>query len=353
MIATDSLLIYQDVPATAVDTIQHTESSHSHSGIDTLTHAVSKVVDSIPPRSLHEENGFGIAQPFLNYVEITEEAPRDTLHALENDKDSTSNPTDSIPAIYYGDIDFFEDTAPTIHTNTARLGSSGSPLPYNAGNDSLISAILIGCVLLSLVCLSIAKNFFSRQARSLFHELHSYAPFTTDTSNEIFAALLLMLQTCAQLSILVFLYTGNITNDSTAFRSQYTLLWIAFAAFAGYFIVKVILYSTVNNIFFDKEKNTLWMKVFVLVSATEGVLLLPASLLQIYFDVQAENVILYAVFVIAITKILTFYKCFSIFFKHPSGFLHLILYLCALEMTPLLLLWGIMTNIIDCLKINI
>lgn len=353
MVVTDSLLISQEVSAAAVDTAQRTEGSHLHADTDTFARTVSHVADSTPPQTVREEKGFTIAQPYLYSVESTGEAPQDTLPALDGDKSDASNPTDSIPAMFCGDIAFFEDTAPTLHTSTARLGSSGSPLPYNAGNDNLVSAILIGCILLSLVCLSIARNFFSRQVRSFFHELHSYAPFTTDTSNEIFAALLLMLQTCAQLSILVFLHSGNIIDDNTVFRSQYTFLWIAFAAFTGYFIVKALLYGMVNNIFFDKRKNIRWMKVFILVSATEGVALLPASLLQIYFDVPAENVVLYAAFVIIAAKLLTFYKCFSIFFKHPSGFLQLILYFCALEMVPLLLLWGIMTNIIDCLEVNI
>lgn len=353
MVVTDTLLTPQDVLVAAVDTALRTESRHRNADNDTLAHAVSKVVDSIPPRSIHEENGYGIAQPYLNHVEITEEVRQDTLPAPDNERTGAADSVDSIPAIYYGDIAFFKDTMHAPHTSTARLGSPGSPLPYNAGNDNLTSAILVGCVLLTLVCLSVSKNFFSRQVRGFFHELHSYTPFSTDTSNELIAAILLMLQTCAQLSILVFLYAEDVIDNSSSFHSQYTPLLIAFAVFTGYFVVKAILYNIVNGIFFDKSRNTRWMKVFVVVSAVEGIALLPASLLQIYLDAPAENVALYAVFVIAIAKLLTSYKCFSIFFKHPSGFLHLILYLCALEMTPLLLLWGILASVIDCLKVNI
>ncbi|MBR6129849.1 MAG: DUF4271 domain-containing protein, partial [Bacteroidaceae bacterium] len=60
----------------------------------------------------------------------------------------------------------------------------------------------------------------------------------------------------------------------------------------------------------------------------------------------------YFVSIVIIAKILTFYKCWSIFFRQKSIFLQIILYLCALEIIPLLSLGGILVLVTDLLKVN-
>ena len=54
-----------------------------------------------------------------------------------------------------------------------------------------------------------------------------------------------------------------------------------------------------------------------------------------------------------LAKILTFYKSFTIFFYQKGGFLQIILYFCALEMIPLMMLWSGLLVITENLKINI
>ena len=49
---------------------------------------------------------------------------------------------------------------------------------------------------------------------------------------------------------------------------------------------------------------------------------------------------------------LTFYKSWAIFFRQNSMFLQIILYLCTLEIVPLLSLGGALVWITDVLKVN-
>ena len=90
----------------------------------------------------------------------------------------------------------------------------------------------------------------------------------------------------------------------------------------------------------------------LLLSAIEGALLFPAILFQSYFDAPSQNVITYAVFVLVLVKIFTFYKCFVIFFRKNGLFLQIILYFCTLEIIPLLALWGGLGIITNALTIN-
>jgi hypothetical protein len=65
-----------------------------------------------------------------------------------------------------------------------------------------------------------------------------------------------------------------------------------------------------------------------------------------------QNVVYIFIFILILTKILTIYKCWTIFFRQMSGFLQIILYLCALEIIPLLSIVGGLTLITDQLKVN-
>ena len=90
----------------------------------------------------------------------------------------------------------------------------------------------------------------------------------------------------------------------------------------------------------------------LLLSAIEGALLFPAILFQSYFEASPLNVIIYALFVVILVKIFTFYKCYVIFFRKNGLFLQIILYFCTLEIIPLLVLWGGLGIITNALTIN-
>ena len=82
-----------------------------------------------------------------------------------------------------------------------------------------------------------------------------------------------------------------------------------------------------------------------------GIVLLPLVLLQSYFDLSLHNAIIYALIVLILVKLLTFYKCHVIFFRGKAFSLQFILYLCALEIVPLFVFYGIMRIVLDYLKI--
>ena len=90
----------------------------------------------------------------------------------------------------------------------------------------------------------------------------------------------------------------------------------------------------------------------LLLSAIEGALLFPAILFQSYFEAPPQNIIIYAILVLVLVKIFTFYKCFVIFFRKNGLFLQIILYFCTLEIIPLLALWGGLAIITNALTIN-
>jgi len=87
-------------------------------------------------------------------------------------------------------------------------------------------------------------------------------------------------------------------------------------------------------------------------TSAEGIALFPIVMLRAYFDLSMQNVVIYFIIVLLIVKILTFYRAFVIFFRRNVVSLQIILYFCALEMVPLLALWGTLVFTANNLKIN-
>ena len=81
------------------------------------------------------------------------------------------------------------------------------------------------------------------------------------------------------------------------------------------------------------------MNGMVLIVMVCGLLMLPVTLLAIYFDLSLSTQQNALILIGGASEILLIYKSYITFFRHRGGSLHLILYLCTLEFIPLLLLW--------------
>ena len=94
------------------------------------------------------------------------------------------------------------------------------------------------------------------------------------------------------------------------------------------------------------------MKAYLFLFSCEGVLLFPVVMLLTYFNLSLDAAIIYALIVVGLVKILSFYKSYIIFFRGNGSFLQIFLYFCALEVVPLFALWGGLVLISHYLKIN-
>ena len=69
-------------------------------------------------------------------------------------------------------------------------------------------------------------------------------------------------------------------------------------------------------------------------------------------SLPVKHAAIYALAVIVIVKLLSFYKANIIFFRRKGLFLQSFLYFCALELMPLGALWGVMATMDRYLKQN-
>ena len=127
--------------------------------------------------------------------------------------------------------------------------------------------------------------------------------------------------------------------------SPYLLLSISTLIILGYYGAKIVLYRWVNKVFFASDSNQAWNNYYLVSILTMGALLLPLTLLVVFFDLSYREAIIAYILLLSIIKMLLLYKCYRTFFKGVVGYLHIILYFCALEIVPYILLGGTLIGV--------
>lgn len=273
----------------------------------------------------------------------------DTLH-LPGGVPGKSYLNSDLPQ-YYKESFFSKDSLFHPELKGGRLGVAGDPVPYSVASDDFVTTLLIFCFLIACVAFSKSQQFIMRQARNFFRQPSYGTTAITETSGEVRFQLFLMLQTCLLVSIGYFIYSRESFGDTFTIE-QYQVISIYAGCVAGYFLLKGVLYSIVDWVFFGRKKNEQWLKAYLFLMSMEGVLLFPAIMLMAYFGLSLQSVVVYALIVVILIKILSFYKSYLIFFRLKGAFLQIFLYFCALEVIPLFALWSGLVLFSDYLKIN-
>ena len=327
---------------TAGDSSQAAAVAHHHE----LTPA--EVLSWLPEDATPAQQDSAI-QKHIKASEIHWSQQPDTLHMPGHSKGKSFRDV-SLPQ-YYRESFFSKDSLFHPELSGGRLGVAGDPVPYTVAGDNLVTGLLLGCFVLAMVALAKSRDFIVRQAKNFFHVQRGTTTEITETSAEIWVQLGLVLQTCLLFAIIYFFYVRTFVTDTFTIE-QYQIIGLFTAVIVGYCLVKAALYWMVDSVFFDSKAHDQWMKSYLFMLSTEGVLVFPVVMLLAYFDLSIQNAVIYVAIMVTFVKILTFYKLFIIFFREKSRFLQNILYLCALEIVPLLLLWGVLVLIGNMLKVN-
>lgn len=230
-------------------------------------------------------------------------------------------------------------------------GVAGDPVPYSIGRDDLITALLLACFIFGAIAFSKSRDFMSRQARKFFRANRDDAEALTETSTELRFQFFLMLQTCLLLSLVTFFYVQTYVTD-TFVVDQYVVIGVFFVIFVVYVMLKMLLQWLCGMVFFSRRRNESWMKSLLFIMSIEGQCLLPVVLLQTYFGFSVGNTLILTSVVLILSKILSFYKIYNIFFRRRESFVQFFLYFCALEIMPVFALLGILVMTSDYLKVN-
>lgn len=221
-------------------------------------------------------------------------------------------------------------------------GIAGDPIPYRFRNDDFVTSALMLSFFLLVWVMASSWRFLREMAKDFFHNRTRPNLFTDRANTVLRGRFFLIAQACFMQGILFFDYTQKLQPEVFAQVSPYTLLGSATLIFGIYYLSKILLYRIVNHTFFPTERNKQWDNQLLVSILTTGSLLLPLTLLVVYFDLPFRETLITYILLMVIVKILLFYKAYRIFFSTLIGHIHIILYFCALEAVPILTLWTVL-----------
>lgn len=231
-------------------------------------------------------------------------------------------------------------------------GFEGTPISYSPRTDDAIALTLLACFFLSSIALARGKRFLSQQVKDFVLHRERTSIFDSSTAADVRYLLVLVLQTCV-LSGITFLNFFHDTSPTLMNQVSPLLLLGIYVGFClAYFLLKWLIYMFLGWTFFDKNKTNIWLESYSALIYYVGFALFPFVLFLVYFDLSLTNLVIIGSIILIFTKILMFYKWIKLFFHQFSGLFLLILYFCALEILPCLLLYQGMIQMNNILLIK-
>ena len=220
-------------------------------------------------------------------------------------------------------------------------GFEGIPISYSPRTDDVIALTLLACFFLSSIALARGKKFLTQQVKDFVLHRERTSIFDSSTAADVRYLLVLVVQTCVLTGIVFFNYFHDTCPMLMTKVSPLLLLGIYVGFCLAYFLLKWLLYMFLGWVFFDKNKTNIWLESYSTLIYYVGFALFPFVLLII------------GLIILIFTKILMFYKWVKLFFHQLSAAFLLILYFCALEIIPCLLLYQGMIQVNNVLLIKI
>ena len=231
-------------------------------------------------------------------------------------------------------------------------GFEGTPISYSPRTDDAIALTLLACFFLSSIALARGKKFLSQQVKDFVLHRERTSIFDSSTAADVRYLLVLVLQTCVLSGITFLNYFHDTCPALMDHVSSLLLLGIYVGFCLAYFLLKWLLYMFLGWTFFDKNKTNVWLESYSALIYYVGFALFPFVLFLVYFDLSLTNLVIIGSIILIFTKILMFYKWIKLFFHQFSGLFLLILYFCALEIVPCLLLYQVLVQINNILLIK-
>lgn len=231
-------------------------------------------------------------------------------------------------------------------------GFEGTPISYSPRTDDAIALTLLACFFLSSIALARGKKFLSQQVKDFVLHRERTSIFDSSTAADVRYLLVLVLQTCVLSGITFLNYFHDTCPALMDHVSSLLLLGIYVGFCLAYFLLKWLLYMFLGWTFFDKNKTNIWLESYSALIYCVGFALFPFVLFLVYFDLSLTNLVIIGSIILIFTKILMFYKWIKLFFHQFSGLFLLILYFCALEIVPCLLLYQGMIQMNNILLIK-
>lgn len=243
---------------------------------------------------------------------------------------------------YYEESYFKNDSMYHPEIKAKPIGVAGDPVPYTASTDDVIASMVLFFLVATMFLVPKLIGYYTEKLKEFFAPARKDEIKQRSTLNEDLMLSYFVLQTCVICGLGFFEYTQHNISDTFTVQSEYLVMGIFSAETLGWFFCTALLQEWTNYVFFPHIKKGTWTATRLLLHSLAGIALLPVFLLNIYTDAAPEFTLTCAGIVILFYEIMTFYRAYRTFFDRKALKLQIFLYLCTLEIIPLLILWMVL-----------
>lgn len=217
------------------------------------------------------------------------------------------------------------------------LGLEPEPRDVGYGQNSWLSMLIVGV----LVLLALNVKYWQRMFKSLPQDLVGVRrrnnAFDDHTAGETPSAILLIMILCLSEGILMLTAadsSGLLDEDLPVFPITMIMSGLALA----FNLLQVVIYRCVGYAFTTDFYTSQWIRGFHASQCLLAALLLLPAMVALFYPASTTAMLAVASIVYIFSRLLFVYKGFRIFFNNYSSVLYFILYLCSVEIIPLVIL---------------
>ncbi|MBD5297452.1 MAG: DUF4271 domain-containing protein [Bacteroides sp.] len=204
------------------------------------------------------------------------------------------------------------------------------------GYNSALMTLLVGVFLIIALNLRHYTTFLKTFTHNLFSVRRRANMFDDNqTTNEARVLISLLILLCLSEGIL--LYTA-ISREGFSINS-FTGVGIFTAVAAAYYLFQTVAYSTVGYVFTTPRRAITWMKGFNASQALLGITLTLPAVAALFNPGLADELLGVAAVLYLIARLIFISKGFRIFYNNSLALIYFILYLCSLEIIPLIIIY--------------
>lgn len=198
-----------------------------------------------------------------------------------------------------------------------------------------------------LIAVALSYHTGYKYIENFFHYMFSTRRrenmFEDHTVNETSILAALIANTCIVEGFLIYMAVQLLRPDLAPSLQSNTFLHIgAFCTIAmGFYAIQWLIYKIMGYTFSDKEGTKLWLDGFKATQALLGLVLLPVLVLLMVYTSHGKMLLGVAALLYLVARVIFIFKGFRIFYSNLSSYLYFILYLCAVEIVPLVILTGV------------
>lgn len=218
--------------------------------------------------------------------------------------------------------------------------------PTQPGQNSGVLTILVLAFLFVAFSFKHYSRLFKHSTQDLWSMRRRENAFDEHTSNETRTLIAMLIQLWVYEGVLLFgkLSTNTITEDKI-----FTIVISLIGLSAIFYILQLLIYNIIGYVFSDKVGTSLLIKGFNASQVLLGITLLVPAFISLFYPAHSGTMFGIAVLLYFIARVIFICKGFRIFYHNFGSLFYFILYLCTLEIIPVILVYSGATSVVGYL----